>query len=1074
MVLEFLILFMKLIKIINIPNFKSIKLSSKNDYYFITSKGIYFFNNSNNEISSKFIFNDPQILTSNEEFENISFELFSDDYFIALIKNYVYFYSIYNRQSSPKTYFFKIGINSNFSQILISDYKTNFFWHFDFYFLIVFKDSDNKLNINSYSSYYYYYFYDPKIDLIFEKKFDIYSNNFNCQLMKPNSDKEIVTCFIDNNLKELVAENFEIYNNYIIEHINSTKIEVEKYDLKIIKSLLSLNKTLSFVCYINTNNDCDCLIYNVITNEWSNYMRYLKNHSKNISSLDIIYFENRNEIFIHCFQSPIDFVLIKLNKYFEVKEKETNEIFSIDEQLIENCSEFYLSSLVYDTNNELKIFGNCDGVISKYKIKKISFPESEFFSTINTIDLPQENISMTEVTLNSTLEQNLNYDILKKMPLINDFKLEELSFKLNTLIEKIDIGKTYEIPGDDFNLIIAPTQNYNDMTNITHVNFLRCENILRKNYNMSENSIITLLQIEKINNDTKSLINEVEYQAFDENKNILNLSLCKDEPIGISYAIKNDPFINMSAISNFKENGIDLFNIKGNFFNDICFPYSEGDSDVVLKDRKKDFFLDYIICEENCVYSGFDIETKKVNCDCQIKNSLNTTRTIKMIKKEDPTVQNILKGYLEDSTFGVVKCYHLVFSLNKKENVGFWIYIIFILIHIPFIINYLIFKEDSIKICITKEMEKFHYIPKIKNPLKKKPHINKKKKIYNLNFMTTNIIDNSISNKNKKEKVTTYKNKINGDSKNNSSLRKLENKNKNSILSNKEEINKRNIRKNKTKEIKNRKENKIAQHCPFFLYNIIKVDANNIINEELIIKYNLYDNFEEAVKEERRKFLDIFFIMLILQVKIINTFFYRSPLEIQSLRIILIIFIYICNFSLNALFIFSKNISNKYHYKGNDLFIFTIVNNISISLISSLLSGIIIFILKFLTNSRKDIENIFRKEEIKLKKEKKYSVKNKTKKDLLNNIYRILKFLRIKIFIFLILEFLCILFFFYYIIAFCEVYKKTQKMWLIDCLNSFILSILIEILLAFAIAVLYKLSIYKKIKFFYTLIMFLI
>ena len=61
------------------------------------------------------------------------------------------------------------------------------------------------------------------------------------------------------------------------------------------------------------------------------------------------------------------------------------------------------------------------------------------------------------------------------------------------------------------------------------------------------------------------------------------------------------------------------------------------------------------------------------------------------------------------------------------------------------------------------------------------------------------------------------------------------------------------------------------------------------------------------------------------------------------------------------------------------------------------------------------------------------------------------------------------LFFFYFTTAFCEVYKKTQKAWLIDCFYSFIISIIIEIVMAFALAVLYTVSIYKKIKILYSI-----
>ena len=145
---------------------------------------------------------------------------------------------------------------------------------------------------------------------------------------------------------------------------------------------------------------------------------------------------------------------------------------------------------------------------------------------------------------------------------------------------------------------------------------------------------------------------------------------------------------------------------------------------------------------------------------------------------------------------------------------------------------------------------------------------------------------------------------------------------------------------------------------------MIKYDAYNILNKEYFSNYILYtDDYEEAIIYEKRSFFRIVSIMLILKEKIINTFCFKSPLELQSLRICLLIFIYSSNFALNTMFYFSDKISDKYHYKNNNLFLFTIINNLSISLISTLLSTIIITFLRAMTNSRNKMEKIFREQE---------------------------------------------------------------------------------------------------------------
>ena len=197
-------------------------------------------------------------------------------------------------------------------------------------------------------------------------------------------------------------------------------------------------------------------------------------------------------------------------------------------------------------------------------------------------------------------------------------------------------------------------------------------------------------------------------------------------------------------------------------------------------------------------------------------------------------------------------------------------------------------------------------------------------------------------------------------------------------------------------------------------------------------------------------------------------------MEIQSLRICLLIFIYSCNFALNTLFYFSDKISDKYHYKEDNFFSFTLINNISICVISTLLSSIIVLLLKYLINSKNDIIKYFREEELKMRKNKKYIV-NKAQKNFIRlKLIKEFKYLRLKNFLFIFIEFIILLFFFYFTTAFCDVYKNTQKPWIIDCFTSFTLSIFVEILLAFVITILYVFAIKKGIQCLYRLALILL
>ena len=88
---------------------------------------------------------------------------------------------------------------------------------------------------------------------------------------------------------------------------------------------------------------------------------------------------------------------------------------------------------------------------------------------------------------------------------------EELEENLDKLMEEIEIGKKYKIYGDDYNITITPINNNADNDKSTYVNFTQCEEILRKKLNISENEILTILQIEIDKMNEKALTNQVEY-----------------------------------------------------------------------------------------------------------------------------------------------------------------------------------------------------------------------------------------------------------------------------------------------------------------------------------------------------------------------------------------------------------------------------------------------------------------------------------------------------------------------------------------------------------------------------------
>jgi len=98
---------------------------------------------------------------------------------------------------------------------------------------------------------------------------------------------------------------------------------------------------------------------------------------------------------------------------------------------------------------------------------------------------------------------------------------------MSQVLKNIKIGVNYEIKGEDFTIIIKPT-NSTPLPNITHIEFDECEQIIRKEYNISDSSITTFLQIKIDNNEQNSLYNQIKYFTYDDQMRELDLSVCGD------------------------------------------------------------------------------------------------------------------------------------------------------------------------------------------------------------------------------------------------------------------------------------------------------------------------------------------------------------------------------------------------------------------------------------------------------------------------------------------------------------------------------------------------------------------
>ena len=590
-----------------------------------------------------------------------------------------------------------------------------------------------------------------------------------------------------------------------------------------------------------------------------------------------------------------------------------------------------------------------------------------------------------------------------------------------------------------------------------------------------KNVYLTQLNIE--NNNEKCLFDQVEYKIYNESRDSIDLSVCNDDiNIQIEYEIKNKESFDLEKILKFQKKGINILDINDAFFRDICFPYfdEDTDSDMILADRVSDIFLNVSLCESGCKYRLFDLDKMKANCDCQVKFEINH-------EFDGGDLVLPIKTAFLDSNFGVVKCYKLVFSLRGKiENIGFWLFLLILLIHIPLYIFYFKNGINPIKIYISNEMKNNDY--EVKNLKRDSISIYSTKKLkINNNNNINDTPDNTFSiNKDSprvRRKSNFYNNK-NKFSNNPSSVENLVNLKRNSIISVGHNIVSKPTKiedfnsYNENPDLNNRyKDNKLLKNID---YPLIHISAKNEENYKPFKSNHILNNFDftQAIEYEDRKFFRIFYIYLIKKEKLLNIIFLKPPLELLPLRAILFLFNYSCSIFLNSFFYFSDKISFKYRYHGKYKTLLVLINNLTVSLSSTIISLILIVFFKYLTHSSRKIEKLFLDEEKILRNDKNYKVKRKKKLFIRYAIQKILKSLEIKIVIFIIVEFLFILFFSYYVTAFCHVYKKTQVDWILNSVSSFVITSLIEISLSFLLSIIYKISTKNKCKFLYSICIF--
>lgn len=365
-----------------------------------------------------------------------------------------------------------------------------------------------------------------------------------------------------------------------------------------------------------------------------------------------------------------------------------------------------------------------------------------------------------------------------------------------------------------------------------------CENLLKQEYHLPDNSKLFILQIESKNKQKKSAVNSFSYGIFLENGTQLNdLSACDGVKMKLSSPIIDPVSVHLDQANYFANLDYDIYDKESDFYKSNCAPASIEGNDITLSDRKTDFYPnDVSICNDSCTYSKVDLNSKRFECDCDINPSSNNNE-----EKEIIDETNYFDYLLSFINYKIIECSNLGFNKNNfKNNVGTYLGIITLVACFAIMVVFLTVGMNLInKKIFEGTPTKTKLEERIKEQEKKRQEMLKQIRENNKDMIED---EDEIGNENEiespeipatppKRKEEKLNSKISSKNNDNIEFNKL-NKGKNDIVVH--IMGKRSIR-NTTRRVNNNKDNSFENNNDIKVenYNDNTIEENNENNEKL-------------------------------------------------------------------------------------------------------------------------------------------------------------------------------------------------------------------------------------------------
>ena len=344
-------------------------------------------------------------------------------------------------------------------------------------------------------------------------------------------------------------------------------------------SLCSPKYTLPDEIYINNNyqiKNNESLYYlskqiNNVTMIWNTQVLYCNCMFRNLSNITYIDLSSFNT-------SSITYMFSMFNGCSSLISLNLNNFITSSVTFMQNMFKGCSSLISLNINNKLikeeyKCIDYCSNHTEyKYEYNNICYetcPDGTHTSSINEFLCEDNKIYVTELFNNNIININITKDEMQ-----NNIKEQIINGNLDELINQL-VDNTKEdliIEDNDIKFEITITKdNYNEYKNISIIKLDECEDILKNFYNISKDESLIILKTDIY--EKGALTPKMEYEVYDmKNKSKLNLDLCKNTKIELLLPCIID------------ENNEFKYNIKSDYYNDICYSYkTENGTDNIVR-----------------------------------------------------------------------------------------------------------------------------------------------------------------------------------------------------------------------------------------------------------------------------------------------------------------------------------------------------------------------------------------------------------------------------------------------------------------------------------------------------------